>query len=395
MTRTGRVITAAVCALIFVAAVFGLVIQMLAPPDGGQTRIAQVLYLLNPVVTSVLGGYLAVQRPRHPVGWLTITIALAATVDSLSKGTLILKVGPPGQGGLRSWAGWLDNWTWTLMFGSIAFVLLLFPTGHLLSRRWRPIAYAMVALVGVEMAVCTLAGKNTDYPAVQALVPGVVPSSLAGAVFPVLLLCLVAGATSLLIRRRRFRLEGDATGMAQVRWLFWAASIVVVVLIIGAIVDRAAPNGSPLSAATDILSQIVFYGFPAAIVVAITRHGLFEIDRIVSRTVSYAVITGVLLGAYIGIIAGLSGLLPTDVNSLVVAAATLAVAALFVPVRRTVQANVDRRFNRQRHNRALLVEGYVEQLRRDVTHGSDGADLLAVVHRALEPTHAGLWLVPQ
>jgi hypothetical protein len=246
----------------------------------------------------------------------------------------------------------------------------------------------------VELLICMFAGANTDYPTVHALVPGVVPASLAVAVFPVLLLCLVAGATSLLVRRRRFRLEGNATGMAQVRWLFWAASIVVVVLIIGAIVDRAAPHASLLGAATDILSQIVFYGFPAAIVVAITRHGLFEIDRLVSRTVSYGLVTGLLLGAYIGIIAGLSGFLPTNVNSLVVAAATLAVAALFVPVRRTVQTNVDRRFNRQRHNRALLLEGYVEQLRRDVTHGTDGADLLAVVERALEPTHAGLWLVP-
>ena len=394
MTRRGRTLTVLLCAVVFAAAVFGLVIQMFAPPDGGQTRVAQVLYLLNPVITSVLGGYLAVQRPRHPAGWLVIVIALDSSVDSLSKGALILKVGPT-RGGVRSWAGWLDNWIWSLLFGAIAFLLLTFPTGRLISRRWRPVAYGMAALVGLEMLVCMLAGRNTDYPAVHALVPGLLPSSLAGAVFPGLLLCMVAGATSLVIRRRRYRREGNATGMAQVRWLFWATSIVVVILIIGAITDRVAVRGSLLSDTSDILSQVAFYGFPAALVVAISRHGLFEIDRVVSRTVSYLVITGLLLGAYIGIIAGLSAFLPTDVNSLVVAAATLVVAALFVPLRRAVQHRVDRRFNRQRHDRAMIVEHFAEQLRHDVTHGSDGADLLAVVHHTLEPTHAGLWLVPQ
>ena len=130
-----------------------------------------------------------------------------------------------------------------------------------------------------------------------------------------------------------------------------------------------------------------------SIAIAITRHGLFEIDRIVSRTVSYVVISGLLLGLYIGIVAGFSALLPGHLNSVAVVAATLAVSAVFIPVRRAVQRRVDRRFNRSRYDRSQLVERFADQLRRDPTHGSDGADLLAVVQQSLQPVHAGLWLV--
>lgn len=392
MTRAGRAAVVAATAVVFGLGVFGLVAQLVEAPQDGQTRVAQFLYLLEPVVTSVLGGYLVVVRPRHPAGWLTGLIAVTAAVDSLSKATLAAS---PGAVPLlaRRWASWLDNWVWVLLFGSICLLMLTFPTGRLPGRRWRPAVASTVAAVAVEGVLCALVGRNPDHPGVPALVTGVVPEAATGVGLLAVLGAFAAAVASLVVRRRAYRRTGDATGLAQLRWLLWAGAVVLVSLLAGALVDRAQPHGGPVAAVADVVSQLAFYGFPVAMVVAVTRHGLFEIDRVVSRTVSYLVVTGLLIGLYVGLIAGLSALLPTDVNSLVVAAATLAVAALFVPVRRAVQQRVDRRFNRSRFDRAAVVERFAESLRRDVTHGSDGADLLAVVQRALEPQHAGLWLV--
>ncbi|WP_375492395.1 hypothetical protein [uncultured Jatrophihabitans sp.] len=391
MSRTARTAVIALTASLFAAGVFGLVAQLVEPPDANQTRAAQFLYLLNPIITAVLSCYLVVVRPRHPAGWLTMLISFAATIDSLAKAAIDAR---PGAVGVlaREWAVWLDNWVWVLLFAGICFLILTYPTGRLVGRRWRGVAIYTVVAVVAEVFLCAVSKANSDYKGVLPVVQGFVPESVANVGFVAVFAALVAALASLIVRRRAYRRTGDVTGIAQLRWLVWAAGIVVVSLVVSAAVDGLVGSKSSAAAIVDFVNQVGFYGFPLAIVVAITRHGLFEIDKVISRTVSYLVITGLLLGTYIGIIAAFSSFLPN--NPLVVAGATLTVAALFVPVRRNVQTRVDRRFNRSKYNRALLVERFAEGLRRDVTHGSDGDDLLTAVGSALQPTHAGLWLAP-
>ncbi|WP_375492397.1 hypothetical protein [uncultured Jatrophihabitans sp.] len=384
-----RSLTITFAVLVLGIAVLGLVVQMFAPTTDHQTRVAQVLYLLSPVVAAMLGGYLTVVRPQHAVGWFVMVVASAGAVDSVARGAIVLDVG--SRDGLRSWAAWLDNWTWVFLFGGVAFLILYFPTGRLPSARWRGVAVAMTVVVVGEAVACALVHKTVNYPKLHTIAPaGLMTEYAAGLGFAGLLIAITIALASLWLRRRVLRREGDLVGLAQIRWLLWAAANVVLVLLVGTGVDRLTKPTDLLEQVWDVLSQLVFFGIPFAIGIAISRHGLFEIDRVVSRTVSYLVVTGVLLGMYVGIIAAFSSFLPN--NPLVVAGATLTVAALFVPVRRSVQTRVDRRFNRSKYNRALLVERFAEQLRGDVTHGSDGDNLLTVVGTALQPTHAGLWL---
>jgi len=140
-----------------------------------------------------------------------------------------------------------------------------------------------------------------------------------------------------------------------------------------------------------VLAATMLAGLPVAIGVAILRYRLYDIDRIVSRTVGYGVVTGLLVGVYVGLVTGVSRLTPGG-SSLAVAASTLAVAALFQPVRRRVQSVVDRRFNRSRYDAARTIDAYSARLREQVDLDSVHRDLLAVVRGTMQPASVGLWL---
>jgi N-terminal 7TM region of histidine kinase len=271
------------------------------------------------------------------------------------------------------------------------FVLLLTPSGALPSPRWRWWAGVTAATPVALLLVVTLFTSRRDRPA-QTLSSPLDLHALDGgllvayqAAFAVTIVALVAAAASLVGRFRRAR----GVERQQLRWVAFGTALVA---LLGVVHLTAFALGAydlaPLAGGLNppILS--------AAIGAAILRYRLYDLDRIVSRTLSYGLLT-VLLGlGYAAVVLGLGRLLP-DSSSLVVAAATLAVAAAFQPARRRIQQLVDRRFNRPRHDAAQLIEAFGTRLRDQVDLDTLTGEVLAVVDQTMQPTQASLWLRPQ
>jgi hypothetical protein len=194
--------------------------------------------------------------------------------------------------------------------------------------------------------------------------------------------CLLVGVASLVVRWR----ASGSEQRAQLNWVLFAAAAGFLSTLLTSMlipVLGSWPN--------TVAWNVALSGIPVAVGISILRYRLFAIDRIISRTVSYSLVTGVLLAVYAGLVTAVSPLTPTG-NSLAVAMSTLAVAALFQPLRRRVQAVVDRRFNRPRYDAARTIETFTLELRDKVDLEVLAADLLTVVQQTMQPAKAALWL---
>jgi len=271
------------------------------------------------------------------------------------------------------------------------FVLLLTPTGSLPSPRWR--WWARIAAAGPVLELLSAAiDPQPLYPehpevgnplAFSTLRPLQVAVGVAGGA--IILVSLVVAAVSLVLRYRR----AQGTERLQLRWLALAAGLAAGLLIAAVVAGLTGREGVVPAGLGAMVALL-----PLATGAAILRYRLYDLDRIVSRTLAYGLLT-VLLGlGYAAVVLGLGGLLGQD-SSLVVAAATLAVAAAFQPARRRVQRLVDRRFNRRRHDAARTIATFSGRLREQVDLDTLTADLLAVTERTVEPTTVSLWLRPQ
>jgi hypothetical protein len=201
----------------------------------------------------------------------------------------------------------------------------------------------------------------------------------------VVLVALVVGAGSLVGRFRRAR----GVERQQLRWLALAAGLAAVALLAAVATLMGDLGSNLLDAALGVCAALL----PLATGAAILRYRLYDIDRIISRTLAYGLLTVLLGGAYAGVVLGLGRLLPQD-SSLVVAAATLAVAGAFQPARRRIQQVVDRRFNRRRYDAARTIAAFSARLREEVDLDTLTGELLAVVEETMQPTQASLWLRP-
>jgi hypothetical protein len=210
--------------------------------------------------------------------------------------------------------------------------------------------------------------------------------ALAGVAFPLLVVCGIISVLSLVVRFRRSR----GVERQQLKWFVYAAAVT----LSGVLVTEALPipEGSVLDSLLAVAGLAVVPSVPVAAGIAILRYRLYEIDRIVNRTLVYAALTALLAGVYAAGALGLPRLLSLGESQLLVAASTLAVAALFSPARRRVQSAVDRRFNRARYDATRTVETFSARLRDQVELDSLSADLLAVVDRTVQPASVSLWL---
>jgi hypothetical protein len=343
---------------------------------------------------ATVGAVLASRRPRHPVGWLLLALALslittAAAAQYLTWGLL---VHPGTLSAARSVALYYPA-TGFAALSLIGFVLLLTPTGSLPSPRWRWWARSMVTTPVVLLVVVTLAGGPLD-PRYQALggpfdlrgLGGIllVANQLALAITTV---GVVVAAGSLVLRFRHAR----GLERLQLRWVALAA---VLVALAGVVVLAALALG--VRGATALVGWAVgicLAVLPVVIGAAILRYRLYDLDRIISRTLAYGLLTILLGGGYAVVVLGLGQLLGRD-SSLVVAAATLAVAAVFQPARRRIQQAVDRRFNRRRHDAAQTIAAFSDRLHQQIELDTLSGELLAVVDQTMQPTQASLWLRP-
>jgi hypothetical protein len=338
---------------------------------------------------ATVGLVLALRRPGNPIGWLygaaglawAYTIPLAPWVDQLLREHRPLPL-------LAQLHVALSEFGWAPAIGlGVTLPALLLPNGHLRSRRWRLVV--VTSVTGFVLA--TVGGALSPGPIEEAGIDN--PLGLAGPAGDVASVLTIVGvllhwwslppaAVCVILRFRSSR----GVERQQMRWVAAGAAGAVAGLLL------ALPSG--LGIAPNFVSHIIFPALlcpPVAIGVAVLRYRLYDLDRVISRTLTYGLLT-VLLGlGYAGVVLGLGRLLP-DSSSLVVAAATLAVAGLFQPIRRRVQALVDRRFNRHRYDAARTVDGFAARLRDQVDLDALHGELLAVVDQTMQPTRASLWL---
>jgi len=343
--------------------------------------------ILVTVSAATVGAFLASRRPRHPVGWLLLgvglTLNLSLLVQAYVKYGLLAR--PGSLPGARYLAGFTDS-TVPIWLSCAGFVLLLTPTGSLPSPRWRwwarvaavaPVVVVLGSVVQPDPLAPDYRGNPLAIPALGRVL--VVPA-VAGVV--VVLVSLLVGAGSLVVRFRRAR----GVERQQLRWLAYAAALAAGLLLVALAAGVLAKD--------EVVTASLALGvalLPLATGAAILRYRLYDLDRIISRTLAYGLLTVLLGGGYAAVVLVLGQLLGQD-SSLVVAGATLAVAAVFQPARRRVQAMVDRRFNRRRYDAARTIAAFSARLRDELDLDTLSAEVLAVVEQTMQPTQARLWL---
>jgi hypothetical protein len=346
---------------------------------------------LAALTASTVGAVLASRRPRHPVGWLLLTLGLSMAVGGVIAGylpyTVIVRPGALGGAALlaRIYAP-LTN----LALAALGLVLLLTPTGSAPSPGWRRWGFASAAAMAALAVAATVAPGSVDAPTLAVEGP-VGPRAFGGALevvnqlaLVVAILIILGGAGSLVTRLRWAR----GVERQQLRWLALAAALTGVAMLATAML--VAVGDLALAGWSSVLGTVFL---PLATGAAILRYRLYDLDRIVSRTLAYGLLTLLLGGGYAAVVLGLGRLVGRD-SSLVVAAATLAVAAIFQPARRRLQAAVDRRFNRRRHDAGRIIERFGSHLRDQVDLDTLTAELLTVAEQTMQPTRASLWLRP-
>jgi hypothetical protein len=360
-------------------------------PELTQLNASTIPWLLAIVVAATVGAVLASRLPRHPVGWLLLALGLAVTGSGVADGYARYGlVARPGALPAARWVAIYSPATTIVGLALVGFVLLLTPTGSLPSPRWRWWAWVAAAAPVVFVLALTV-GPGLVIPPYQAAVEQVAIPALATAVvvaivgaFFLTVAGLVVGAGSLVARFRHAR------GMQrqQLRWLALAAALTGAGAAVVGVGMAMGATAVPLFAAGVCLVLL-----PLATGAAILRYRLYDLDRIISRTLAYGLLTVLLGGSYAVVALGLGELVGRD-SSLVVAAATLAVAASFQPVRSRVQAAVDRRFNRRRYDAAQTIAEFGDRLRQQVDLDTLTAELLAVAGQTMQPTSVSLWLRP-
>jgi len=341
------------------------------------------------IAIPAVGFVLASRRPGNRVGWILLgsglVLGLGFFCERYSQRGL---VAAPGSLPAARAAAWFLNWAWAIPAAGLAFTLLLFPTGRLRSRRWRPAAWFVAAVFALYTAAQVARAGRVWADPYTVLSDGWYPGSHTAAAILVPA-ALLAGAAAVTVRLAR----SSGEERLQLKWFATAALLVIAAIIPLSLAPQIGLSPAVAGAAVSVLK--VAFGLAlvclyAAIAVAVLKYRLYDIDRVISRTLAYAIVTGVLAGVYAGLV-----LLATEVFGVhapvAVAAATLAAAALFSPVRHRVQRRVDRRFNRARYDADQTVAAFAARLKDAVDLDTVCEDLTRVVQTALEPAHVSVW----
>jgi hypothetical protein len=335
----------------------------------------------------VVGCLILARRPGNVIGWiftavglLTMTAVLAETYAEYAYVTR------PGSLPAPLVGVWVVTWIWTpTIMLMLVFPLLLFPTGRSLSPRWLPVTWLAVGLIAAYIVLGALYptldlpdGRTVANPIGVAWIN--VDASPVGAILIGLTLSvLVAAIVSLVLRFRRSR----GVERQQLKWFTYAGALVLLAPFSNSLIGN--------------ISYVLVIALPVAVGIAVLRYRLYDIDRLLNRTLVYGLLTAILGLVYAGTVLVLGevfGGVAGDPPSWAVAGATLAVAALFRPARRRIQAVVDRRFNRRKYNAAKTVEAFSTRLRDEVDLDTLSTELLTVVDQTMQPAMVSLWLRP-
>ena len=334
----------------------------------------------------VVGAIVAARRPRNPVGWIfcVLPVSLGTVIVADRAWWVLASTGRAEQAEL---AAWVASWAWVPgVIPALTLFPLLFPSGRPPTPRWRPVAWA-----GIAACPCAFLddafrpGPLEAYPTVSNPVAahGVLATGLE--VVAILGLALMAaaavGATAaIIVRFRRSR----GVERQQLKWVT-AATALLLALFVGPVDDLAGEEAGFLAILTGLLAVA------AAVATSILRHRLYDVDLVIRRTLVYGALTATLAAGYLGGVL-LAQLVTGADSDLAIAASTLAMAALFRPLRSRIQEGVDRRFYRGRYDAAQTVEAFASRLRQKLDLDEVADDLRSVAHRTVRPAHVSLWL---
>ncbi len=383
----------AILVLTFMVTVFG------AAPE-------EDLFFLAVVGYAFVGALVASRLPGNAVGWLLLAIGLVMALGALADANVHSPSAPA-----FTLSAWLSAWGWHIwLVCAGVFLPLLFPDGRLVSRRWRPVLWLGAVTLAFSVLGAALKPGRLDTDAAVAVdnpfgvtgAAGDVVEAMAPAGQVLLGLAIVLAAASLVVRFRRSR----GTERQQLKWFAYAGLLAATGLGLALLQvlfglepgDRGAEAGGWLEVVGSVgwfmaLGAIVI-GIPTATGLAILRHRLYDIDVVINRTLVYGALTATLAGAYLTTVLLLQLALGplTEDNDLAIAGSTLAVAALFRPLRRRIQEVVDRRFYRRRYDARQTIEAFGVRLRDQVELESLRADLREVARETMQPAHVSLWV---
>jgi hypothetical protein len=350
--------------------------------------VRAIIFPLCLTLSAVVGGLVASQRPANPVGWFFLGSGgcFAITLVATEYATY-------GLAGAQAMA-WLQSWLWLPgVMLLLCFLPLYFPNGRLVSRRWRWVV--RLALFSCVTGAAISALSPGEIPATEGIVnplgiEALKPvSDLLGPVYLALYFLLwFASAASLVVRFRR----SGSLERQQIKWLAFAASAVPVWFLTNAPIEAASRT------LFDVMEALIFVALiPVAAGVAILRYRLYDIDVIIKRTLVYGALTTILVLVYVGGVVGLQALLRAltgqqEQPQVAIVVSTLAIAALFSPLRRRIQSFIDRRFYRHKYDAAKTLEAFNSKLRNETDLEGLNGELVGVVRETMQPVHAGLWL---
>ena len=357
-----------------------------------------VVALVIGVPCAAIGFLVARRQPRNPLGWLFLVIAIFLFVPTVGGDYAYLNY-ELGHHLPFAAAGLAVDGLWSEGLALFIVAILLFPDGKLPSRFWRwalRVWCAAFAVLLIGLAVATggaLAAHPVRIDTTGGLIAVDNPTGWFAVIIHGSLIVLLALSVGFIGRQVLSWRRSSGERRQQLKWLASGAAVSIVGLVLAVVFSSSSGSVPTVDQWIDNLAWFGLAALPVSIGVAILRYRLYDIDRIISRTLAYALVTGLLIGVFAGLV-----LLTTDVLSLsspvAVAASTLAAAALFNPLRQRVQRVVDRRFNRTRYNADRTVAAFAARLKDAVDVTAVRDDLTSVVQQTLEPAHVSLWIRP-
>ncbi len=384
--QTARWVAGCMAAVSVALTMAGLVLayvdRHLVPASQTGWTFSSVSSQVVNMAVPVAGFVIASRRPENRIGWLFLVAGLALGLGGFSD-QYALHALVAGRGALPAGRlfAWLGAWLWVVATAMLALLFLLFPTGRLRSRRWRPVAWLVAGAFAVTAAAVLVIATDFWADPFTSSSPG----SPAGLVTSLDLMSAVLTSAGLLVSVvaivvRFAKSVGEER--LQLKWCAWAALVLAVVFVASIWLNSAVAN---------ILQSLAFLCLWTTIAIAVLKYRLYDIDRIISRTLAYAIVTGLLVGVYAGLVLLATRVLPIS-SPVAVAGSTLVAAALFSPLRRRVQQVVDRRFNRARYDADQTVAAFAGRLQDATDLGAVRDDLARIVHRTLEPAYVSVWI---
>ena len=382
------------------AAIAATAVALALSGSGGTDLVIFLTVAVLGLVFGATGALVASRMPNNPIGWIFCALALLFQSSGLADAYVAYGGGTGASLPGRIWVAWVSQWF--LNVASPALIILcflLFPTGRLPSARWRPLLWVVACVAALYAASAALApGGLADYPFENPV--GVGSAGGLRTLADVSLLVLIAplmlvSALSLFVRLR----GSSGIERQQIKWFAYAATLLAAELVIVNALNtllRRTLNRELAELVPFVVFLVVLSGIPVAMGVAILRYRLYDIDIIINRTLVYGSLTASLVLVYLGVVSLQYAFrtLTGGESQIAIVASTLAIAALFSPLRRRIQGFIDRRFYRRRYDAARTLEAFSAKLRDETDLDSLSGDLVGVVHERVQPEHASLWLRP-